>query len=104
MAVTGYDKYDLQRTLLPTPALVPHESLAQELEETPSLVGQLQASITDHEWSATYTNHPVARASEPGEVVWPMALYLDGVPFTKRGDLLGLWTYNFQEGGTCAWC
>jgi hypothetical protein len=93
-AVPGHDRYSTDRMVHQVPAIVPHETLAAELVAEPHLLGRLQNSVRDVEWSDVYYNHPVVQAAAPGEAVWPLSVYIDGVPFAKRDGLLGLWCCN----------
>ena len=40
-----------------------------------------------------YTEHPVVLRSDPGTVL-PLAMYMDGVQYTTRGNLIGVWLVN----------
>jgi hypothetical protein len=94
LPVPGQARFSIERSLHPIPVLVPHETLAAELAASPALVGRLQNSIREQEWSDAYYSHEVVRSANPGEVVWPISVYIDGVPFAKRDGLLGLWVYG----------
>ena len=94
LAVPGFDRFDSERVDLTLPTLPPHESLAKELEDNPRLELALARSVVDQEWSDAYTSNEVVRSAGPHERVYPLALYLDGVPFTKRDGLIGFFAYN----------
>ena len=94
VSVPGHDKYALDRTVHKIPGIPAHESLAAELEESPLLGAQLRRACADKEWNRAYFEHEVVRTAPPGCDVWPMAIYLDSVSFTKRDGLLGWWAYN----------
>ncbi len=51
----------------------------------------------DLEWGHTYRNHPVVRAN-PGEPVLPLALYVDGMPFTKNDGMVAFYMYSLISG------
>ena len=91
--VPGSSKHELSRTVATTPAIVPHEALAEESSK-PGFYTAL------HEWATsplppTYREHPVvhreaAEGAPSGHVVG-LSLYLDGVPCSKTDSVLGLW-------------
>lgn len=85
--VPQHTKYDLSRTTHPMVVRLPHECLAQEVQENPACV---TGGVCD---TASYKAHPVVRANA-GTQVMPVALYLDGIPFTKRDSLLAVFVYS----------
>lgn len=64
---------------------VPHEALNEEIISDPGLVHK----IAEMRWPPGYYEHPVVRSSD--RPVMPLALYLDGVPSTRRDGMLGFW-------------
>ena len=66
---------------------------------------KLAAAIANNEWGRAYMEHPVVRRAPAGQVVWPLALYVDGRPFQRRGSLLALcrvqpgYPYTASTGG-----
>ena len=90
----SFDKYHASRCELRVPFLPLHESMQRELEEDPTIEDRLQKSLCENEWAKDYHEHPLVENKTPGEVVYPMAIYLDGVPFLKRDGLLGVYGYN----------
>ena len=45
-------------------------------------------------WPRCFWNHPVYKSATQagrGEFVWPIALYMDGVQFTREDSCLGIW-------------
>ena len=91
--VPCHDKFLLDRNVHKVPAWPAHESLSDELRDTPGLTSRLRMLTADKEWTDAYFNRPMVRYN-PGRNVWPLALYLDGVPFTKRDTAIGWWVYN----------
>lgn len=90
--VPGHDKAEASRTCHRLETVPPHEALAAEVAETPGVLQQ--AAATQAEWSQTYRDHPVVLAAPEGAPVLPLALYIDGVPYSKRDGFLGFWVYN----------
>ena len=94
LAVPDFDCYDPVRVALTLPMLPPHESLAKGLAYKPRLELTLARSVVGQEWSDAHTNHAVVRCAGPHERVYPLALYLDGVPFTNRDGFIGLFSHT----------
>ena len=70
------------------PTLSAHEALKTHwLKEEDNLRVQFLAK----RWPRRYHNHPVRNAAAHGEFVWPLALYLDGVKFSRSDTVLGIW-------------
>ena len=94
LEIPGHDKHELSRTTLTLPCFPPHESLARELEEDPALRSRMEQSLLDEAWPPVYSQHPQVAAAAPGEVVYPLALYMDGVPFQRRESVLAFYIVN----------
>ena len=94
LRVPGHDKHSTDRIQHVVPVLPAHESLSEELAETPGLSMRLRRACVDKEWSAAYFQNPVVTSAPPNTDVWPLALYLDAVPITKRDAVIGWWVYN----------
>ena len=86
-------KYDLGRTKHNLVVNLPHEEADKEIIEHPDILERVRTS----EWPAAYWKHQLVRdncSSSGCCSVVPFALYLDGVPTTKRDGTLGFWVYN----------
>ena len=118
--VPGYDKYEMGRTVLKIPVLPPHEVLQEEIECDPNLEEALRSSVKRKEWPPVYTEHPVVLGGDGDTPIWPIVLYIDGVPFQKRDGLLAFYVFNAVSEvrhlvavlrkssicrcGCCGWC
>ena len=74
-----------------------HEQLAEEVAETPGLDERMAELTRAQEWSDDYYDHPVVVAN-PGQTVYPLALYLDGVAHTNVDNVLGVTLTNLATG------
>ena len=92
MPVAGFDRGIAERTVHSLKVLPPHESISAEIAANPALLQELQASPAAT-WSPAYERHPLVRKSARG-TVFPLALYMDAVPYTKLDGFLGIWCYN----------
>ena len=99
MEVPGSTKFYNARTKLQLPCLPPHECLQAEVSESPNLREDLRDALSQEpDWLDTYTAHPVVTSAKPGEVVYPLAIYSDGVPFQRRDGALLFFIYNLVSG------
>jgi hypothetical protein len=67
--------------------------LASEVEKDPGFLARVAAGAGQEEWPQL-AGHPAVLAAGPGEVVVPLALYVDGVPYTKADSFLAFWLYD----------
>ena len=93
----GHDKYDMERVTHTIHVLPFHEQLADEVAATPGLDKRCAELTRAQEWSDDYYDHPVVVAN-PGQIVYPLALYLDGVAHTKVDSVLGVTLTNLVTG------
>ena len=94
LEVPGHDKYMLERTVHKLPTFVPHEALADEIASTPALVEALRALRENNELPDAFVQHPVVQNAPATADVWPLCLYVDGIPLTKRDGMLAFYVYN----------
>ena len=98
LRVPGPTAVDFDSNAAYVPCLPPHESLEQELADTPGLQDQLAATIANREWSSQHMEHPVVKSARPDEHVWPLGLFCDKVPFQHRDSALVFFLYNLVSG------
>ena len=79
---------------------MPHEELMQEIQNvgTYTFKLRLQEAIQDGNFPPAYDQHPVVQGSSPDDPVLPVALYLDGLPYTLTDSVLGIWLINMLTG------
>ena len=70
------------------PFVPPHESIEEELAASVAA-----ADTSTQELPQTYSQHLVVRSSAPGTVC-PLAIYVDGTPFSKLDSILGIFAVN----------
>ena len=68
-------------------AFAPHDAMAEEVATTPSMKFELAKRISDLDLPAVYFNHRLY--AETGEALYPMALYVDGVAFSRIDKIVG---------------
>ena len=89
----GRQKKNGARCEVSLPLLPLQDLLAKELEDNPAATTALQAANLP----PNYHTHPVV-AANADDPVWPLVLYLDGVPVTKRDGLLVMTMRNLATG------
>ena len=86
-----YTKHDMSRSVHPMMVQLPHVQLAEEVASNPRAAsGPLEA-----EWTEAFSRHPVV-LENPSKVVMPYALYMDGVSFTLKDSMLGIFVYSLH--------
>ena len=95
--VPGHSKHDVGRIIHKMRAQPPHEVLHAEIVSNPELHERLSQATTEEVWAPVYHDHPVVAAAGANEV-FPVAVYLDGVPYTKQDSFLGVYCYNLVSG------
>ena len=94
--VPGLVKDNPERVVYTMPVRAPHEELVQEWVEFPSLAADLATSVLERKWPDAYYNHiAVLDSTTP---VLPVALYIDGFPFTKGDGAIGFYIYSLVSG------
>ena len=90
LQVPQHAKYDKSRTVHEMVVRVPHEELASEF------AADDKAFDLPRDATESYNTHPVV-VGNPGERVIPLAVYLDGISFTKRDSVLGIFIFNLTS-------
>ena len=93
LPLPGHSNWSLNRVTRNVVTKPAHEQLHAELATKPNLERELQARVRSKQMPPSYDNHPVVLAN-PDRPVWPVALYVDGVPFAKKDSLLLFVVYN----------
>ena len=96
--VVGQGKHDIERTQMSTATLPAHEQMTEDIEG----INASKALLAQRKQQAgglpqCYYDHPVVRSAAPGEVVLPIATYLDGVPYSLTDAVLGFWVINLLD-------
>ena len=94
LRLPGTDRHSESREVFDIPVVPPHEALADELGKATGAKEKLAEAIANREWGRAYMEHPVVQRAPTGQVVWPLALYVDGVPFQRRDSLVAFVGYS----------
>lgn len=88
---------DASRSVFDMCCIVPHETLCEEVAASPSLSGLLATAQGNRALPPSYHNHP-ALSEDDDRPVYPFAVYLDAIPFSRTDSALGLFIYNMISG------
>ena len=98
----GHDKYSASRSTLTTYVQPPHECLKQEFQDNPALWKQAAKHIATDAMPPAYVENPVVQNACIKDLVLPVALYVDGVPYHARKKgydaVVGWWLCNIISG------
>ena len=88
----GQPRNDVARGPIEVAMLPIHEVVDEELTATRSAAVQFQEAVDERRFPPAYWSNPVVKAS-PTPVV-PLALFLDGVPYSLTDSVVGVWVVN----------
>ena len=74
-----------------------HEQIAVDLASDASCRYKLSELVRNDTLPPVYKRHPVVLAN-PGELVCPVALYIDAVPYSQTDSVIGWWLVNLVSG------
>ena len=93
------ERWSLGRTSIVCHANVVYKQLRAEIDAIDDFDSLLEKTSATEGWGLKYNAHPLVRSeAAAGQLVVPLAMYLDGVPFQKRDSALGLWLINLVTG------
>jgi hypothetical protein len=88
MGIPGHHKQPWPRASLNLAPLPPHESFNDDITEDAAYSVRL-ANMLSAGMPPAYTEHPVVRSARDDELVAPLALYADAVPYSQTDSVLG---------------
>jgi len=88
---------DAERVVETTPMFTPFEAVEEEVSNTPGIEQCLCDWIRDKA-PPRYHEHVVVRETRPGVPVYPYALYVDGVKFSRTDGAIGFWLCSLVTG------
>lgn len=89
-------KYDFSRSVHPMAVDPPHESLDKEVRDNPWILEETRRRTEAREWPPAFYDHCVVQRNA-GEVVLPLAVYLDGISMTRNDSMIGVFVYSLTS-------
>ena len=93
-----HNRAEAYRTTTDIPAVLPWFAVDEEMRATRDLPTKLEAALADGTLPRAYHDHTVVVSAQPGEIVWPGALFMDAVGFARHDAAIGIWFYNILTG------
>lgn len=93
VSVPSHSRADYSRTSLPHPMRLPHEVVEELAQKTPDLAEKLRQARRSGSLPPAYETHSVV-VQHPADAVVPLALFVDGVQFTRRANMVGFFLYD----------
>jgi len=87
-----FRKADATRAIEPYPVVPAHEALRDEIIGEPSMATKLATLLP--KLPPAYTEHVVVKSAPPGMPIYPVVLYMDGIPFTRHDGCFSVLIYN----------
>ena len=97
MDCPGHSKHDLSRTSHTVLCFPGHEQLADDMASDRRLRTQLREKVRQRPTPPAYHEHCVVKRW-CNELVLPILVYLDGVPYSHTDSVLGVWFGNLVTG------
>ena len=101
MAMPMFTKKNRSRCVNPQHVSPGHELIADRYSDDwtgASMRVRLQEAIDDEELPPAYFNHPVVAEHGAADPVLPLALFLDGLPYSLTDSIIGFWFVNVVTG------
>lgn len=92
--VPGFSHVEAERSYDDISVLPPHEAFARMLAETPDLPERVRQGLADGCVPPSFAQNPIVRSASATETIVPLAVYIDGVPVTRRDGLIGYYMYS----------
>ena len=92
LPVPAYRKHDLSRSSHDLHCLPLHEAVVDAAEGDRALEQKLEDAISNGELPPPYTTHPGVEGWRDHPL--PLALYVDGLPYTITDSVVGFWVIN----------
>lgn len=94
--VPSYSKKECRRVTRDIPIALPHEAL-----QTTSAGSVAESNQEAPEWHDAYIKHPVVVEAlangAPESAIKPLALYFDGVQYSKRDSFIGFYFHDMKK-------
>ena len=82
-------RFDAMRDITHVETIPPHEHLVKTANSLG--IPAVRGALSTMQLPRAYLRHPVVVGASPGELVWPTAIYMDGVQYARENSSLGFW-------------
>ena len=89
LEVPTYARHSGERVIRDVSVLLAYEAINNEVVEDPTALARLRERQSASQLPPVYWEHPVVQEHGAGGV-YPVAIYLDGMPFRKKSSVLAL--------------
>jgi hypothetical protein len=96
--VPGHGKHDLERTSHVVPVMPCHEQIANDPKSSEGNQQLRDLRAKDGGLPPSYWNPPVVQGASEGTIVDPVAIYIDGVPYSHTDGVIGFWIHFLITG------
>jgi hypothetical protein len=97
LPVPGVKRHELSRCMVDVLVRPGHEAFQKEVSNDCTFSVKLREAIEGGLLPPSYHQHPIV-VSNPGEVIAPIAIYMDGLPYSQVDSVLGVWLINVVTG------
>jgi hypothetical protein len=98
LQVPSQGKHDIERSVQSVSVEPGHEQFVDDYNANTSSFQRLLAKFkSDENLPPCYWNHPVVPGALAGVLVFPVALYLDGVPYSITDSVIGFWLVSLID-------
>lgn len=89
--IAGTSKHDLSRTIHMVPCFCAHELWAEHVKSV-MVRDAIETYVRESPMTPAYENHPLVKdAAGTGEIIAPIAVYIDGVSYSITDSVIGFW-------------
>ena len=93
LKVPGHFRGDHSRTVHKVDTVPAHESLEKEIRDTPDMAHRLELALQQELLPDCYYSHPVVVDAPVGVPVYPIAVYVDGLQYTRVDSVVAFYIY-----------
>ena len=105
VSVPAYLHSEGSRQIWDLHTMPPHEVLSDcHVGEREAMVTEFCKARDQKQLPPAYWEHPVVAQASADEIVLPLALFLDGVRYGKKGSILGITVQSILPGGRSYLC
>lgn len=99
LELPGHSKHDVERTPQKLVVIPGFEQMDLDVGSSPTDRELLrERKRNSGGLPPSYYNHPIVQGAGEHELVYPIAIYMDGVPYSHTDSVIGFWLINLLSG------